>query len=87
MECPNCKSNKIRPVTRAWALCLLTGGLISWIPIIGWFFGPILMIAAFFIYFMEKGKRSVQCNECKTRFYISKEEMQKWQAAIHSFKN
>jgi len=82
MNCPNCQSNKIKVVIRAWAIVFWTGALISWIPIIGWLFGPLLMISSPFVYLMERGKRTVQCNECKTRFYIAKDEMHEWQVEI-----
>lgn len=82
MKCPNCQSNKVKISIRLWAILFWTGALISWVPIIGWIFGPLLMIVAPFVYFTERGKRAVQCNECKTRFMVDRKDFFEWQKVV-----
>jgi DNA-directed RNA polymerase subunit RPC12/RpoP len=64
--CPNCSHHMIvvfRQPRLGWIL-LLIGLLIFWIPLFGWVFGPVLIIAGIVIWITQKGKARYQCPGC-----------------------
>lgn len=64
--CPRCGSGMVaiyrRPIIPS--LIVFFGVLIMFIPIIGWVFGPLMIIAGIVFYFVSRGRLRYQCPGC-----------------------
>ncbi|GGC84622.1 hypothetical protein [Enterococcus wangshanyuanii] len=89
--CKNCGSNAIQVTTSGANGCAFAGfGFILicvgiWIPFIGWFIvmpiGALMMISSFLFPLLQK-RFSVNCQNCKHKFYIDKEEYEQYKESI-----
>jgi len=85
MNCPNCESKKIKPHVRLWLIWIVAASIIALVPVLGWIAAPLMLLTTPIVYLAERKKRAVQCNECKHRFLVSKQEFREWQSDINYF--
>ena len=88
IECPKC--GKQAKITSASSTCytigvasLLAGGCLLWIPVLGWICAPLAFLIG--IVFIVLGIISsltagaiVECENCKTKYTLTKEEYKKY---------
>lgn len=85
--CPKCGKEAI--VKTMWSqllygavICILSFGVSLWIPIIGWICSPIFIIIGGILFLSSilafiQGSAIMECEECKSKFNISKSEYKK----------
>jgi hypothetical protein len=80
IKCPQCGGNKVK--SSGVAKALLWFAVISAITIIGIPLAIVLIIAWFFVRFVQKGHLKMVCMECKHMFNVSQSTYDQYNSTI-----